>query len=413
MRAGRHADAIAAGHEVLRRNPGSPLLQLRIGRIFQDAGAIEDAIACHRMVIASLPRNATAHYHLGLCLAARGQFVDAEIELRQALSLRPDNAEIHNGLGMYLLSEARFEEAWNELEWRWQTKNLRDHKRHFDLPTWSGEKLGGNRLLVWLEQGVGDEIFFAGLLPDLAARHVGCVVEADRRLCALIARSFPDIEVVPRSDPPHPATRAPDVTHQIAAGSLCRFFRAAAGGFDCASYLRADETRTGELGDRLPAPAGSSLKVGIAWHSNNPRSGARRSIPLRLWAPILTRPDCTFVTLQYGDNTDEIATTTDELGVLIYETESLDPWEDLDGLAALVGALDLVISVDNSTVHLAGALGVPTWALLSMRHDARWFRERDDSPWYPTVRLIRQDRESDWGPVIETAATWIARGGAP
>ncbi|MCP4316518.1 MAG: tetratricopeptide repeat protein [Hyphomicrobiales bacterium] len=403
--AGRIADGVDQCELWLSQNPGSPALQIQIAKLLQNYNCLSEAEECYRNAIQSLPRNAEARLNLGNCLSGLGRIEDAEMELRRAIAIRPEYAEAHNALGLLLLSLGRFEHAWEELEWRWQTRKLSNHERRFGHPRWNGEDLTTSRLLVWLEQGVGDEVFYAGILPDLVAAGFDCLVETDPRLVQLMRRSFPGTDFIARTDPPHGSARGSDISYEIAAGSLWGRFRRDRASLPAKPYLRADPGRTGQIDGRLSKQSKDRLKIGVSWYSANPRSGVRRSIPLVQWKSIFETQNCQFISLQYGGNSAEIAALREKHGIDILEDDTIDLWNDLDSVAALLSTLDLVISIDNSTVHMAGALGVPTWVLLASRHDARWLREGAECPWYAAVKLFRQEDFNDWSTVLETVAS--------
>jgi hypothetical protein len=266
--------------------------------------------------------------------------------------------------------------------------------------------LGGRRLLIWAEQGVGDEVMFASLVPDVLAAGGRPVILCNSRLVPLFARSFPAAQVLHCSDPGH-FCQLPADCH-VPMGSLPRFFRSAQDRFlPHRGYLRPDDTLVEHLRARY-ASLGSGLKVGISWRSGNRTSGRRRSAPLSSWRELLQTDGVQFVNVQYGDCRQELDDVKRDSGVEVYHDEQVDPLRDMDAFAAQIAALDLVISIDNSTVHMAGALGKPVWTLLSVAPNWRWFHGRDDSPWYPAMRLFRQTKLADWPALFQHVAAALA-----
>jgi hypothetical protein len=245
------------------------------------------------------------------------------------------------------------------------------------------------------------------MLPDLIARTGPIVLEVEPRLVALFARSFPAVTVIGLK--PELATVAADA--QIPFGSLGGFFRPDWDAFPRRDrgYLTADAARTAALRARL-AQDGRRV-IGVSWISKAPFGGASKSARLPDFAALLHRPNTRFVDLQYGDTSAERAALRDTLGIEVERLPDIDTMNDIDGLAALISACDAVVTVSNTTAHLAGALGVPTWVMVPHGH-ARiwyWFRDRPESPWYPRVRVRRQNRGQPWADVVAGVADEVSR----
>ncbi|CAO3354480.1 tetratricopeptide repeat protein [Azospirillum melinis] len=405
MEAGRLAEARRAYESGLAVDPSAAELWNNRSNVLKGQDDLETALAGQRRAAALQPDEAGIHNNLGDALLLAGHPEDALAHVQAALAITPQLGDARLLRAVALLTLGRFEEGWAAWEDRWTVPPWRFVAGRFPQPAWTGQPLGRNRLLIWGEQGIGDEIQFASLLPLLVQGGVRCMLECEPRLVPLLARSLPDVEVIARSWPPHPSltqmnavdpTGAPVATPiaaQIPAGSLPRLLADAGGApRSAAPYLLADPARVS--GFRAAIPAGN-LAVGIAWHTSNPKHGRSRNIPLRVLAHALRRPGVRLLVLQYGDWGQEIAALKAE-GIDIEVLAGLDPWSDLDGLAAAVAAVDLVVCIDNVTVHLAGALGRPTCALLPFAAEWRWQRDRTDTPWYPTVTLCRQQAPKDW-----------------
>ncbi len=327
----------------------------------------------------------------------------------RALALRPDDAEMHYNRALAHLAVGDLDRAWADFAWRWKQRKFKP--RPFPQPWWDGSRPAG-RILAWGEQGIGDEVLAAGMLGDLAGRApAGIVLECDRRFVPLIRRSFPDIVAVPRSDPAAPETAAPDIVAQVPVGDLHLHLRRRRGDFRPHSgYLRADPAQTAQLRRRYKAAgggAGGPLLVGISWQSTNPRLGVGKSLGLAEWTPILQAPGVTFVSLQYGDVAREAAAAADATGARILVDPEIDSLVDIDGFAAQVAAMDLVVTVSNTAVHFAGALNRPAWLMLPRGNGLLWYWlmcQGEACPWYPSIRVFRQDREGDWSGMVERLA---------
>ena len=280
--------------------------------------------------------------------------------------------------------------------------------RPFEQPAWDGGPLDGKTLLVWSEQGVGDEIMFASLLPEIIAQAGQVLIECESRLVPLFARSFPTADVFARTDPPHRRLRDKTIDVQCAAGDACRWLRRDRDAFENPrAFLRAETALVRERRAAYQAHGGGA-KIGIAWRSRTPLWGTIKSAPLECWAPILRTPGATWINLQYGDCEQEFAKIDKQLGVKIHQDSEVDQFADLDRFAAQVAALDLVVSTSNTAAHMAGALGVPTLLLLPSVPDWRWQVEGDAALWYPDMKIFRQKTRGDWSAPIAAAAAEIA-----
>ncbi|MGE3317530.1 MAG: tetratricopeptide repeat protein, partial [Planctomycetaceae bacterium] len=379
-----------------------------LGNIHKDRWELESAVECYRQAISIDPRLAEAHVNLGVVLQHLGRLDDAVESHNRALRLRPADAETRFHRSQTRLMRGNFGTAWEEYEARWEYDAA---PREFPQPVWDGSPLDENSLLIFAEQGVGDEIMFASCVAEMVARTGKCCIECDARLVKLFSRSFPLAKVVARpknkSLPVDPATLECD--WQIAMGSLPRFIRRSEADFPRhRRYLVADASQVDNWRARLAA-LGTGLKVGISWRGGHkPHVQQRRSISLDQWRPVLQTPGVQFVNLQYGDCAAELSAFEKKSGIRVHTWPDVDPLSDLDGFSAQISALDLVISVDNSTVHFAGAVGTPVWGLLHFSPNWRWMLEREDSIWYSSLRLFRQSALGDWAGVIGRVAREMA-----
>ena len=402
---GNLEDAVACYKQALAIEPGKYEALHNLGNAFQSQAKLKDAMACYEQALNIQPDYAKAHFSLGSVFHALGDIEEALGRYRTALALEPDFAEAAFAESLVQLLRGEFADGWRKYEWRWQTKEHTPPMRAYAQPLWKGEKLAAGRLLIWGEQGVGDEVMFAGLIPDAVRTGNPCVIDCDARLRPLFARSFPDVEVVSSrstgricgDDPMRRQELA--ITAHAPSGSLPGLFRASPSAFanTTSPYLRADAAARASFRERYDD--GRRL-VGLTWNTNNPKTGRTRSIDLTVFAPLFARSDIRWISLQYGDPS-WLENQGAAARVLLVIDRSVDQFRDIDDFAAQISAIDLVITIDNSTAHLAGALGIPTWVLLPLAADWRWLQSREDSPWYPSVRLFRQRRIGDWQSVIE------------
>ncbi len=464
-------EAVACYERALTLKPDYAEAHGNLGTALQAQGKLDEAVASYERALALKPDYAKAHGNLGIVLQAQDKLDEAVACYERALALKPDYAEVGTTLAppatprtnwiklwpvmsarwpssrtiprptticgcvLYSLGnvdealvrhrralalqpeypQARFSESlaqlfkgdfaagWRNYESRWQTKEHNTPMRAYPQPLWKGEKLASGRLLIWGEQGVGDEIMFAGLIPDVVRTGSPCVLDCDARLKPLFARSFPGIDVVSGGDPGHNPQF--DIAAHLPCGSLPGLFRVTNAAFAATTspYLLADPLERERF--RTQYADGRRL-IGLAWYTKNRQTGSSRSIDLSLFAPLFARPDIRWVSLQYGDHNaleDQAAAASAPIVI----DRSVDQLSDIDRFAAQIAAMDMVITIDNSTAHLAGALGVSTWLLLPFAPNWRWLQSRDDSPWYPTLRLFQQPKLGDWQSVVERVSSGL------
>ncbi|MBW3543669.1 MAG: tetratricopeptide repeat protein, partial [Planctomycetes bacterium] len=391
--------------------PDFPEAQLNLGNSYRQRGEIDSAIRCYDRALEARPVYRDAAVNRGVSLVALGRIDDAIAGYEQAMVHHPESPLLHFNRALAWLTAGDFARGWREYDWRWRYDAV---SRGLAEPEWDGSPLpAGRTLFVHAEQGVGDEIMFASCLPDVLARTGACVVDCDPRLVPLFQRSFPAARVFAA---PQPRTlghcaELPSFDVQIAAGSLPRLFRPTLDCFPAGrAWLTPDACAVSRWRERYRA-LGEGLKVGISWRGGGKRDTIiARSTGLVDWKPVLDVPGIRFVNLQYGDCRQELDELRSRAGHAIHDWGDADPLCDLDDFASQIAALDLVISVDNSTVHMAGALGVPVWTLLPIEADWRWLRDRETSPWYPSMRLFRRCPDKGWPAVFELIAAQLAHG---
>jgi len=411
---------------------------LDLGLVLNRNGRTDAAIEIYSRAARANPQDPSAHVNLGLIhLQQRGDAAAAEAEFRRALALSPDHIGAAANLGLALHDQGRYAEALEcyrkgeaehpgSVEFRWNrsvtelaTGDYRNgwegyalrfarpggrNVERFGFPDWQGERIAAGKVLVLAEQGLGDEIMFASCLADLAAVvDDGIVLECSPRLAALFERSFPGIAVhgADRHASLDWLRRYPDIVAKVPIGSLPRYLRTEAGQFAAhAGYLRADPERTQRFRDRLQRSAKGAYTAGLSWRAGTRATrGALRSLDLELLQPLCGLPNVHPVCLQHGLDQAELARAR-AMGMLTLD----DVGTDLEDIAALISALDCVVSAANTNAHLAAALGRPTWVLLHSAPEWRWLREAPTTPWYPEAALLRAPYPNHWGPAVAEAA---------
>jgi len=395
---GEFDDAIAYFHQALAIKPDYASTYNNLGAVFMDKGDLENAIMHYKKALELEDTFAEAYNNLGMALQDNAQIQEAEESFRKSIQLIGNIPQAHLNLSSVLILSGKLGEGWEEYEWHLKSAGSRYHQ--YQYPVWDGSPLEGKSLLLVSEESVDDEIMFASCLPDVIAKATLCMVECDPRLIPLFSRSFPRAICFERGSQYPPDLSS--VQLKAAIGNLPKYFRPDLNSFpDRKDYLVPDRDRVHFWREHFQQ-LGEGLKIGISWIGDQHHNvNLPRSIPLEQWGQLFSLPGFSFINLQFGDVGAETNAIRDNLGMTIHDCKDADPPENLDDCAAQIAALDLVISVDNATVHLAGALGKHVWTLLPYVPDWRWMLNREDSPWYPTMRLFRQSSPGDWDSVIK------------
>ena len=392
--------AIAAYRRAIQIKPDSPDAYTNLGSALKDLGNPEEAIALHREAIRLRPDYAGAYNNLGLALQDLGLLAEARNAWRKAIELKPDFAEPHANLSLFLLLKGELAEGWAEYEWRLRTRTAAPFQARLPQPRWDGSDPRGRTILVHAEQGAGDTIQFiryASLLAELGARViVACPVELKPlvRTVAGVREVVSGTEALPAFD-----VHVPLLSLPLAFKTTMETIP------DRVPYLAADPSRVAEWRERL-VQYGEGLRVGLAWGGNPANTEDRnRSILLAALAPLAEVKDVVYYSLQKGKAAGQAKNPP--VGMTLADlTEEL---KDFGDTAALMANLDLIITVETVVAHLAGALARPVWTLLPFVPAWRWLLDREDSPWYPTMRLFRQKRRGDWTTVVERVAGELNR----
>jgi len=381
--------------QALALRPNYTEAHSNFGNALLSQGKLDEAAAQCEYALALRPDYAEAHNSLGIVRWEQGKFKEAAARFERALALRPDYAEPHWGLAACYLVEGDYERGWPAYEGRLRTPGL--EPRH-SLPRWAGEPLAGRSLLLFAEQGLGDAIQFIRYARPLKQRGARVVLACQAALGRLLA-SNSDLDelfiqdssgALPRCDYYLPLLSVPYVLRTNAATIPCEV-----------PYLAADPKLTAEWHEQLAGIDG--FKIGIAWQgSRDFRFDGWRSIPLAQFAPLAGLPGVRLVSLQKGFGSEQVATVDfPVLDLSARLDEAAGPFMDT---AAVIRGLDLVVTSDTAVAHLAGALGVPVWVALQFSPNWRWLRDREDSPWYPTMRLFRQTTFGGWADVFQRIA---------
>lgn len=394
----RNEEADRAYRQAIAIAPDDPGILSNHGTLLMELEREDEAIVLFRKAIEHKPGFGEAHLNLGLVLRSRMRLAEAIPAVREAVRLCPDLPEAHAGLGELLLLDGQLEEGFREYDWRSRMTDFPSPRRDFTSPRWDGVFRPGLTLLVHDEQGVGDTMQFVRFAQIAQARGARVIVECNTQLTRLLT-GMPGVhQVIGRTSPipPHDA-HVPLLSLPQELGITLATVPAEV------PYLRAEPELVTGWGERLAALPSlrTGLRIGLVWAgSPEHRNDRNRSLALERLAPLGGVANTRFVSLQKGAGAGQAANPPAGMELVDLGPE-IGNFADT---AAILQHLDLVVTVDTSVAHLAGALGRPVWVLLPFFPDWRWLHGTDVSPWYPTMRLFRQDRPREWEPVIARVA---------
>jgi hypothetical protein len=427
-------DAAAQFREALRGNSEMVEAHINLGSILQKEGRLQEAMSHYRQAQRIKPDSAEALTNLGSALQKEGRTEEAKEHYLAALRLNPGLLETRTNLGTAWHEQGRYEEAltaydevlrlqadfgparwsralvwlvqgdfergWPDYEWRWT--QFDGPLRAFPQPRWNGADLGGQPILIHAEQGLGDTLQFIRYVPMVHERGGKVIVECQPALAQLVA-TVSGVETVVSHGSAWPAfaVHAPLL-------SLPRIFQTSLSTIPAVvPYVHVTAELVAQWQSRLAEVAppavhgGRCLRIGIAWQGN-PKyvSDRKRSIPLSQFEPLSNVPGVTLISLQRGAGTEQLQSVAGRWRVIDMENSLGNDPESLLNLAAIIKNLDLVITCDTAIAHLAGALAAPVWVALPHIPDWRWLLQREDSPWYPSMRLFRQSCQGRWDDVF-------------
>jgi tetratricopeptide (TPR) repeat protein len=352
--------------------------------------------------VAANPNQPDGLKDLASLMMADGDFAQAQEILDRVAKIAPENQNVRMVRGLNAFRMGDYKLGLELYDARWYRDSY-DRPWDVPIPEWDGKKLDG-RLVVYSEQGIGDYMMFAQFFPELRRLAKSVTIEVNPRVASLFRRSFPDMRVIDRNALPadwNPAAYAAKVSMgDLPLRTGCDMENLP----NRAGFLIPDPATGLKLRERYQAMFPGKRLIGISWRSGNRDSATIRSIDLAAMRAVLDTPDCAFISLQYGDVTRDLARLKAETGHEIYADKEIDPLSFMDPFTAQIAAMDLVISVDNSTVHVAGAIGKPCWVMLPVNSDWRWLLERETSIWYGSLKLYRQQPGDGWAKVVARVA---------
>jgi tetratricopeptide (TPR) repeat protein len=381
-------NAVACYRNAIRCDGNSFMAYNNLGATLRLQGNLDEAVASYQNALQIKPDFAAAMNNLGTALRDKGDLDDAMSWYRKAIQLTPDFADAHWNLSFALLLAGLFQEGWQEYEWIWK---LKKPKYRLPQPLWDGADIRGKRILLYAEQGFGDVIQFVRYAPMVADRGAEVIVGCQKELKSLL-KSLPGVSAVVAF-----GEALPHYDIQCPLPSLPRIFHATLENMHSSvPYLHADLGLIAKWRDRLQNDT-LSLNIGLTWAGSPGHLNDRnRSCPIDLFVPITRIDGVRLFSLQKEIHEMWTGNALSDLKLIDYTRDIAD----FSDTAGIIMNLDLVITVDTAVAHIAGAIGKPVWTLLPYSPDWRWMLNREDSPWYPTMRLFRQPSPGDWISVI-------------
>jgi tetratricopeptide (TPR) repeat protein len=407
---GNYSDAVDSHQRAISLQPNYVTAYGNLAATLIEPGKLDAAIACALKALEINPDYTEAYIYLGKAFLEKGNKQESlECSLR-ALELNPSIYDASYLLALTLLTVGNLEQGWKKYEDRFSQEHNAVQKRKFPAPRWEGQDLTGQTILVWGEQGVGDQIMFASMYAEIvfAAKHT--IFACKEKLIPLFKRSFPDAKIIALecidSSGAIEGISLKEINFYCPAGSLARWLRPTVNSFPRKDrFLTPDQTRVNHWKTRLTT-LGPGLKIGICWRSGNMKGN--RPIycsSLDQWGPILSVPNVHFINLQYDECNAELDAASKEFNITIHHYPEVDLFDDIDESAALTSALDLVISAPTSTSILAAALGVPTWQIL-LGSDWQSFGT-EENLWYSSLYTIRKNWDQSWEETIQKIAVQL------
>jgi tetratricopeptide (TPR) repeat protein len=397
-------DAIASYEKAIQLAPNYAEAYSNLGNAFQELGEISKAIELYKKAISLDGHNPEFFCNLGNAYWKLDLIEDSRKSYESTITLAPSHVNALHNLAHLDLRKFNFMDGWLRYEFRWHITEDKPIALNTSKPRWDGLPKN-NRLFIWAEQGIGDQILHGSMLRDLENFPQTKIISVDKKLVSIFKRMLPTFQVVDKSE------EFPDTLYdeQIPIGSIGQYLRPNLQSFNHPNSGYLPSLDEGSLDLKLSKYFGGSINCGISWKSNRAKLGLDKSISLDELAPILKISALNFINLQYGDVKNEIVTVNSQLGTSIQIVEEIDLFEDIVGLQSMIKACDIVITTSNTTAHLAGMSGKETLLFLPIGNSRFWYWHDIDgvSLWYPSIRVFKQETRGDWSKPIEAVATYL------
>lgn len=377
-------EAINLYNEILLNNPSHKKTLLEKAELLRKTFKYDEALEISKITLKLDGNDINCYLLMSSILRDMKRIHEAIDCLDEGLKIKPESPQALFNKGVMLLGTGKFDKGWKLYESRWKIKELSEKLLYTKNPWWKGEE--ESDLLIWPEQGIGDEVMFASMFNDVRRNVRKLIIKTDARLIPIFERSFPDIKFISTDI----MISDNEFTHHLPMGSLGQFYRNDRINFEGKNlaYLKTDANLDNELG-RYFNKIDNIKYIGISWKSVNPLSGLKRSATLEDLIRYIGDKDAVYVNLQYGDVKEEIQKAEKNMNIKIIDITEIDNKKNLDGLFSIISNCDEVISIDNSTIHFAGSIGKKTEVLLHESADFRWEINSENANWYKSLKLTR------------------------
>jgi tetratricopeptide (TPR) repeat protein len=390
----QYEKAITFFDKAIELNPNYFNAHINKGATLNELRKYREALESLNTALLINPNISDAWLNYGFSFECLGDQKKAFLSYEKALSFSPDDPQINFNLAKFFLADLNFQEGWKKYSYRFGLKKTKSTYLKTDKKRWNLID-SGKKIYLWGEQGIGDQLLHCSLLGELDNKNV-FYIGVRKKLLSLLKRSYPDRNFYALED----LEKLDFFDLHAPLGDLLGMFRNSISDFiNQKKFLIADHEKTQLLRKRLSK---DRIIIGISWLSNNDEFGVEKSIALEQLKPIINLPNCDFIDLQYGNTTKEREKIFNDIGINIIKFEDIDNFNDIDGLASLINACDYIVTVSNTTAHISGGLGKPTYLLVPSSRGRHWYWHESNfhSLWYPSVRILRQDLSSAWSPAI-------------
>lgn len=401
-------EAIESHKKAIQLTPNYAEAYSNLGNVYQDLGEINNAIESYLKAIAIEKGNPEFFCNLGNAYWKLDMLAEARCSYENAIALMPNHINSIHNLAHLDLREFKFADGWSHYEARWHAnEDSRPTPIKSSKPVWNGLPRN-NRLFIWAEQGIGDQILYGSMLRSLERYPQSKIVSVDKKLIPIFERVFPNFKIIDKNS--DLSEEAYD--EQIPMGSLGKYLRPDTGSFnhhDSAYLMPPKKVDSNE--SEISKYFHGGINCGISWSSKRAKLGKNKSIHLNELAPILKMKNINFINLQYGDVNNEIMAINSELGSSIQMPEEIDLFDDIDGVLSLIDKCDIVVTTSNTTAHLAGMSGKETLLLLPIGNSRFWYWHDIDgvSLWYPSIKIFKQQSQGDWSAPIQAIKAYLEK----
>lgn len=403
---GMLTEALASYQKAISLSPNYAEAYSNLGNAFQDLGEVGRAIELYKKAISIDARNPEFFFNLGNACWKSDLMAEARKSYERTVSIVPGHVDALHNLAHLDLHEFNFTEGWHRYEYRWHIAKDKPTLLNTSKPRWDGLPRN-NRLFIWAEQGIGDQILHGSILRDLEKYPQTKIISIDKKLVSIFRRSFPSFRILDKDQ------QFPEELYdeQLPIGSLGQIFRPSISSFVGRQFPYLSTNPTLDSGIKtLLAPVNKAL-CGISWKSGRAKLGINKTIPFGELAPIFSLKTTEFINLQYGEVNEEILQTNKIIENPIKILPNIDLYEDIDSLLSAINLCNIVVTSSNSTAHIAGALGKETLLILPIGNAKFWYWHDIDgiSLWYPSVRIFKQEIQGDWSAPIQAIKSYLEK----